>query len=352
MPVARTRSTTRRLRTRPVVAVATLLALGVAGCSSDDESDDSTSTASEGAGSGYPISIDSALGTATIESEPERIVTIGKGAADTVFALGHTPVGIEEDTWSGDEDGYNPWFREAVENAGEELPATFAAYPELDMDAVVGLQPDVILAPQSGLTQDDFDVLNELAPTVAYPGDPWSTPWDTSIELIGQALSQEEDAATLIDDIDAEFDRAAADHPELEGVTFAYLYTGEPGELGVMRPDEPRSAFVSKLGLTPAPFIEEQPVTEGTSSSTLGLENADLLDDTDVVINWFSDADQQAQIEEQPLYAQIPAVERGSYVVSYDRYSVTATSLLTPLTVPWAVDEYADRLAEAVALLD
>ncbi|WP_211658176.1 iron-siderophore ABC transporter substrate-binding protein [Phytoactinopolyspora halophila] len=329
-----------------------LLALfGLAGCSSDDQDDHTGSTAAGEPESAYPVSIESALGTADIETEPERIVTIGRGTADIVVALGHTPVGIEEDTWSGDEQGYNPWFREAIDAAGGELPATFTAQPEIDMDAIVELDPDVILAPQSGITQDDFDLLNDLAPTVAYPEEAWGTPWDTTIELVGEALGQSDEAAALIDEIDAQFAEVAAEHPEFDGVTFAYIYASEPGALGVMQPYEPRATFVSKLGLTPAPFIEDLPISEGTASSEIGLENADMLDDTDVVINWFSDAEQQAEIEAQPLYAQIPAVERGSYVVNYDRPFVTATSLLTPLTVPWVIDDYADQLAEAVAQL-
>jgi iron complex transport system substrate-binding protein len=337
-------------RTRIVMLSAAILALGVSGCSSDGPSQDSADDAPRPAPSpaGYPVTIESALGTAEIPAEPQRVVTIGQGSADTATALGVVPVGIEADLWGGDDDGYQPWLREAIEDAGDELPTVFTGQPELDIDAIVALEPDLILAPQSGITQADFDVLNELAPTVAYPGQAWSTPWDTQIEMIGQALGRDNAAAALVDDIDARFADAAAEHPEFDGVTFAYIYTGEPGSLGVFQADEPRAAFLSGLGLTIDPVIAEQPITDGTASSVLGLENADLFDDTDLIFSWFSDQEQQAEIEAQPLYSHIPAVERGSYVVSYDRQFVTASSLLTPLSVPWAIDRYADEIEDAV----
>ncbi|WP_222851428.1 ABC transporter substrate-binding protein [Phytoactinopolyspora mesophila] len=345
-------------RTRIAVLTSILVVLGGTGCTSDDASGeaatDNTAAETQGAGqpqSGYPITIESTLGTAEIPAAPERVVTIGQGSADTAVALGVVPVGVEADPWGGDEDGYQPWLRATIEAAGDELPVAFAGQPELDIDAVVALEPDLILAPQSGIPQADFDILNELAPTVAYPGQAWSTPWDTQIELIGQALDRADDAAALIEDINGEFTQAAAEHPEFEDITFAYIYTGEPGSLGVFQADEPRSAFISGLGLTIDPAIAEQPMTEGTASSVLGLENADLFDETDVVFSWFNDENQQAEIEAQPLYAQIPAVERGSYVVSYDRQFVTATSLLTPLSVPWVIDRYAAYIEEAVSKL-
>lgn len=332
-------------RIHRLVATLATATLALAGCGSEDAETASTQTSADG---DFPVTIESALGSATIEEPPERVVTIGQGSADTAVALGVVPVGVEEDLWGGDEDGYQPWLRAAVEEQGEELPTTFTVQPDIDMDAIVELAPDLILAPQSGLTQDQFDVLNDLAPTVAYPGDPWSTPWDTQIELIGQALGAEDEATQLIDEIETTFADAAADNPEFDGVTFAYLYSGEPGRLGVFQPEEPRATYLMKLGLDITPVVEDLPKSEGSASSEVGLEQADLFHDVDLVFSWFSDAEQQETIESQPLYADIPAVERGSYVVSYDRQFVTATSLITPLSVPWALDEYIDRIQDAI----
>ena len=35
----------------------------------------------------------------------------------------------------------------------------------------------MILAPYSGITEEQYELLSEIAPTVAYPDEPWTTPW-------------------------------------------------------------------------------------------------------------------------------------------------------------------------------
>lgn len=324
-----------------LLVAATLAA--VTGCAPS-----SSKTADASPDSTFPVSIDSALGTAEIPEQPERIVTLGQGTADTVVALGLTPIAIESDPWGGDAEGYQPWVREAIEKRGDTLPALIETGTEIDMDTIIAADPDVILAPQSGLTQDQYDVLSDLAPTVAYPGQAWSTPWDEQISLIGESLGRADEAAALTQEIHDTLGSVAEEHPEWSGTTFAYTYTSTPGTLGVFQPNEPRVAILELMGLTPAPFIEDLPVDEGTASSTLGLENADALDDTDLLFTWFSDEASQAEIESQPLYAQIPAIERGSDVTIYDHQFVTAASLITPLSVPWVLDDYTSLIENAL----
>ncbi len=302
-----------------------------------------------GAGA-FPVTIDSALGEATIESAPSRIVTIGWGSADTAVALGTTPVGVEVDEWAGDDEGYQPWTRQAIEDRGDDLPETFAVYPEVDVEAILELEPDLILAPQSGITQDDFDVLSGLAPTVAYPDVAWRTTWDDQIAIIGRALGKQDAAADLVTDLESTLANAAAENPQLAGLSFAYIYAGaEPGSLSIYQRGDPRVDIISSLGMTEVPAIADIPVSEGTFSSTVGLERADLLDDADVLFTWFNDEAGAERTESQPLYAQIPAVERGSYVVNLDRPLGMAMSMITPYSVPWALDEYLPTITAAAA---
>ncbi|AYY12100.1 iron-siderophore ABC transporter substrate-binding protein [Actinobacteria bacterium YIM 96077] len=350
----------RRYAGALLVAVAGLISSACAANDSDVASSESAGDPAEPAGSSdgsaaadaFPVTIESALGTAVIESEPERVVTIGWGADDIAVALDVVPVGIEEATFAGDDDGYRPWLREAVEASGADLPTTFSAQPELDIDAVVALEPDLILAPQSGITQDDYDVLSDLAPTVAYPERAWATPWDTQIELVGKALGKSDAADALIDQVTSRIADTAAEHPEFEGVTFAYIYAVERGSLHVYQRQDPRVEFVARLGLEEDPELSSLELSEGQFTTDLGLERADMLDDVDVVITWFNDEENQAEIEAQPLYAQIPAVQRGSYVVNHDHALIMAATLMTPLSVPWAVDEYAEDISDAIQHLE
>ena len=207
----------RIARRAAAVASAAAVALTLAACAGT--ADDAARRAASSATSDgiFPVSIDSTLGTAEIEEKPERVVTLGWGAADIAFSLGTVPVGIEEDTWGGDADGYQPWFRDAVEDEGAELPETIAMYPELDVDAIIALEPDLVLAPQSGLEQDVFDQLSAFVPVVAYPGEPWQTSLEDQVTIAAEALGVPEKAEPLLAERQAAIDTAAEENPELSG---------------------------------------------------------------------------------------------------------------------------------------
>ena len=333
----------RRGTTLLAVATASVLLLSGCGTAASSEKD---AAASDNAA--FPVTIESALGDAVIPSEPQKVVTIGWGSADTAIALGTTPVGVEAATWGGDEDQYFPWVRDAIEEKGDELPATFNVYPEIDVDAILALAPDLILAPQSGISADEFETLSAMAPVVAYPDTAWRTTWDEQIEIIGTALGKSDEAAELITGIEDDIAAAAAEHPEFKDVSFAYVYTAEPGALSLYQEGDSRVDLISGLGLTMDETVAEVPLTDGSFSSTVGLERADLLDDVDVLFTWFNDEENQKLIEAQPLFAQIPAFQQGAYVPSVDNQLGMASSMITPLSVPWALDKYIPMITDAV----
>ena len=49
----------------------------------------------------FPVTIDHALGSTTIEAKPERVVTWGWSAQDAVLGLGVTPVGMPFFSYGG-----------------------------------------------------------------------------------------------------------------------------------------------------------------------------------------------------------------------------------------------------------
>lgn len=338
--------TQAKSRWRRTLAIGFTATLALSACSSDEPSQDG------GAASGdwEPVTIDSALGTATIEEEPERIVTLGQGSTETAIALGTTPVGMEEYTWGADDTGYLPWIHEEVTERGDELPELITGATELDVEAMLELQPDLILAPWSGVTQEQYDLLSDIAPTVAYPEEPWTIEWDQQIEIIGEAMGQQDEAQGLIDDINTQFEQAKVE--EYEGLTFSYIYNNGPGTLGVFYPDEQRVAMVSALGLTPDPVVEQlrdDYDAPGTQSALIGLENADQLSDSDLIFTFYMDDANRAETEAQELYASIPAVENGAVVAAEDQAFVTASSMINPLTVPWTLERYVPMIDEAIA---
>lgn len=334
-----------RRRTLSAAAVTAALALVVGGCSSSDETD---SDSASGKGGSFPVSIKSSLGTAEIPEQPERVVTLGQGSAETAIALGHTPVGIESYEWGSDKTGYLPWIHEAVKEKGDKLPKQFAGGEDIDIDTILELEPDVILAPWSGITQDQYDLLADIAPTVAYPDLPWSTNWDEQIELVSKALGKPKESKKLTSKIEKQLADAAKTRPQYKDVSFSYIYTDGPGTLGVFLPDEQRVSMVSSLGLTVDPVVKTFKETKGTDSALIGLENAEKLSDSDLIFTFYSDAKSRKEIEGQKLYGAIPAVKRDSVVSSEDNSFVTASSLINPLTVPWVIDRYLPLIDKAL----
>lgn len=337
-----------RRGTLAAAASVAALALVLGGCSPDDD----TAGDSGKSGKGFPVSVKSALGTAKITKKPERVVTLGQGSAETSIALGRTPVGVEKYAWGSDKTGYLPWVHEAVKKKGDKLPKQFKGGEDIDFEAITELQPDVILAPWSGITKEQYKILSDIAPTVAYPGQAWSTNWDEQIKIIAKALGMPEKAGTLIGRIEKQLATAAKSGPRYKKATFSYIYNSGPGTLGVFKPEEQRVEMLSKLGLKVDPVVKTFKETKGTDSALIGLENAEKLKDSDLIFTFYSDEKNRKEIEKQPLYAKIPAVKRGSMVTSDDNPFVTASSMINPLTVPWTIDRYLPMIDKALKKTD
>ncbi|RII09340.1 putative siderophore-binding lipoprotein YfiY precursor [Streptomyces sp. YIM 130001] len=335
----------RRALAAAVSAAVLTLVLGA--CGPDDEGSSAGGDSGKGDGA-FPVSIKSALGTAEITEEPERVVTLGQGSTETAIALGHTPVGMEEYPWGSDKTGYLPWVHEAVKKKGDKLPKQFKGGEELDIEAITELEPDVILAPWSGVTQKQYDILKDIAPTVAYPDKAWSTNWDQQIDIIAKALGQPGDSKKLKDKIHKQLATAAKSRPGYKDHTFSYIYTTGPGTLGVFRSEEQRVEMVSSLGLKSDPVVDTFKETEGTDSALIGLENGNKLKNSDLIFTFYSDAKSRKQIEGQKLYKAIPAIEKGAVVAGDENPFVTASSMINPLTVPWSIERYLPMIDKAI----
>src|SRR5688500_4329075 len=210
----------RARRPLSVLAAVPLTLAALAGCGAAAGEESGGSSA---AGGEFPVSIEHAFGATTIEQEPERVVVLGWSAQDTVYALGATPVGMPAYPYGGGDDGVLPWNDEFYDAAQTTLLDTADGVP---LEDVAALRPDVILAPYEGFDESVYEDLSGIAPTVAYPGEAWTTPWREQTEMIGAALGRSEEAEQLIADTEAAVAEVAADHHGFEGLTFAYTSMG------------------------------------------------------------------------------------------------------------------------------
>ncbi len=330
------------------VTAAALLTTALAACSSGAGSSESTA-ASDGF---TPITIEHALGTTTISEKPERVATVNWANQEVPLALGVVPVGMAAANFGDDDgDGILPWVSERLDELGGEKPVLFDETDGIDFEAVADTKPDVILAAYSGLTQEDYDMLSEIAPVVAYPETPWGTSWRDMIEYNAKGMGMEAEGTALVSQLEGEIADTVAAHEGLAGKSAMFLTHVDPADLSQVSfytTHDTRAAFFEDLGLIAPPSIAAASATTEKFSLTQSAEQADAFSDVDIIVT-YGDDELVKTLESDPLLSQIPAVKNGA-IVSLDGSGPLGTAANpTPLSISWVLDDYLDLLAGAAA---
>ncbi|SDH58147.1 iron-siderophore ABC transporter substrate-binding protein [Microbacterium pygmaeum] len=330
-----------------VAAITATAALGLAACSGTTAADQSADAGASA--EGYPITIESALGTATLTEKPERVATVNWANHEVPLALGVVPVGMAAANFGDDDgDGLLPWVSERLEELGAETPVLFDETDGIDFEAVADTNPDVILAAYSGLTQEDFDTLSEIAPVVAYPDAPWSTSWRDVIEVNAAGMGMAAEGEQLVADIEDEIAASVAEYPQLEGKSTMFLTHIDPADLSEVSfytSNDTRSAFFEDLGLATPKSVQEASAS-GEFSGTVSAEQVDTFEDVDLIVT-YGDGDLVATLEGDPLLSQMPAVRNGAIVALDGSGPLGTAANPTPLAISWVLDDYLALLAEA-----
>ena len=143
-------------------------------------------------------------------SSPARVATLGWSDQDFALALGVAPVGAVKITWGGNEKASTPWYDAKLAELDAHEPTRYDDADGAPVEEIAKLTPDLILATNSGLTQDEYTKLSKIAPVVAFPGEAWGTPWQTSLDLVGRALGKEREATQVRKETEASIAAAAA----------------------------------------------------------------------------------------------------------------------------------------------
>ncbi|MBS2936189.1 iron-siderophore ABC transporter substrate-binding protein [Nocardioides sp. J2M5] len=334
------------------LAAATLLVATLTGCSTGstsatDSAAEPTATTSADPDA-FPVTIEHALGSTTIESEPTRVATLGWTDADHALALGVVPVGATAITWGGNDQQSTDWFDAAVEEAGAEAPVRYDDADGAPIDEVAELAPDLILATNSGITQAEYDKLSKIAPVVAYPEAPWTTSWQDSLEMVGEALGRTELAEQVEEDTEATIEEAKAANPDLQGASliYGYLATTDLSTVGIYAPQDPRVSILRDLGMVDAPAVADA-IKPGEFYGTVSAEKAADLD-SDVFVTWVDSDDAVDTISKDKLVGQIPAIADGHWYAETDKQKAMASTNPTPLSIPVIISDFLPQVVKAV----
>lgn len=335
----------RRPLTLLLAAVAAIALVSTA-CSSPDESSSESSALVPAPESGaFPVTIDQAYAPVTIENAPTRVAAMGAGDADTLLALGVTPVTIApfaapdqlKAPWNADliGDAQPVVLNQTAQSFGDEIPKALATNP--DLITAVGADP----------TRDQFDLLTKTAPTVMRPAqfEPWVVPWDAQTTQIGKAVGLPELAQRKIDETNAYLAGIRDENPQLAGKTAVVILNNPNGGVSIYGPEDGRGQVAASYGLSFPDSL--RPLLTGGFYGELPAESLNMLDAVDVVIavDWEGAND---KLRANPAFNRLE-VARSGRVVYLPQDVGTAMSVPNLLTIPWVAERAVGPIAEAAA---
>lgn len=228
------------------------------------------------------------------------------------------------------------------------MPVLFDETDGIDFEAVADTAPDVILAGYSGLTQEDYDTLSEIAPVIAYPEGPWATSWRDMIEINSAGMGMAAEGEELVADLEQEIADTVGEYPQLAGRATMFLThvdTTDLSEVSFYTPYDTRSAFFEDLGLTTPASVQDASTDPEKFSGSISAEQIDTLDDVELIVT-YGDQELVDALNADPLLSQMPAVKNGAIVLLPDTPLGTAANP-TPLAISWVLADYVGMLAEA-----
>ncbi len=188
-----------------------------------------------------------------MEGIPERVISVGYNEQDAILALGVIPVGIRD--WYGDQPyAVWPWAQDELGDAKPEVLSGTG----INFEQVASLQPDLILGVSSGMTEEEYNTLSEIAPTIPQSGEfvDYGVPWQEQQRVIGQALGREAEAEQLVADVEARFAAARAENPQWEGAGGA-VGVAFNNEYSAYGPHDVRAKLLNSFGFeTPSEIAE------------------------------------------------------------------------------------------------
>lgn len=334
-------------RVMPLV-LASVAVFALSSCASGGSSE----PAAEADVAGDGTVVEHAFGETAIPESVDRVATVNWANHEVPLALGVVPVGMAAANFGDDDgDGILPWQKEKLDELGGEMPALFDETDGIDFEAVADTDPDVILAAYSGLTQEDYDTLSKIAPTVAYPEGPWATEWDDVIRFNAAGMNMADEGEAFVEDLEQEINASVERYPDLAGTKAMFLTHVDTTDLSTVNfytANDTRAAFFENLGLATPDAVAEAS-ENGEFSGTVSAEQVDVFDDVELIVT-YGDQELVDTLKADPVLSQMPAIENDAIVLLDGSGTMGTAANPTPLSISWVLDDYVDLLAEAAGI--
>nr|QEO74776.1 iron compound ABC transporter, periplasmic [uncultured bacterium] len=283
------------------------------------------------------------FGSTTVNAEPKRIVVVGVTEQDPLLALGVVPVGVTD--WLKKYEGaINPWAKDKLN--GAPLPTVLNDTNGPEYEKIASLRPDLIVGLYAGLSQESYDKLSKIAPTVAQPKEynDYGIPWQESTKTLGKLVGKSAQADKLVADVEAKIAKARQDNPKFAASTglVATMWEG----YFVYGSQDPRSRLLTSLGFKLPEKLDE--VIGDKFGASISKERVDLLDQS--VIIWLAvPKDARATLDKDPLYASLKVAKEKRDIILDETTDIgNAASFISVLSLPMLLDNLVPQLANSV----
>jgi iron complex transport system substrate-binding protein len=231
--------------TRRGATVLVVAALLISGCASGDR---------VAVGAGDEVTLAGAYGEVAVPVTDDGMVALDPTVATELLAIGVTPTHSAMYSYEGDA-AYEA-RQQFLRDRGVEL-----VEPD-NLELIAQAQPTLIVGAQSPGSDELIDDLEKIAPVLVTGA---STPWDESLQLLGQATGHHEQAQAVIRRIDAELSatKAAIEAAGLGGKTVSVMSACGAGAFCVYSGDRAAGTVLADLGFA-------RPDTHGQNA--LGVE--------------------------------------------------------------------------------
>ncbi|EWS82288.1 iron ABC transporter substrate-binding protein [Brachybacterium phenoliresistens] len=189
-----------------------------------------------GGAAGATRSVVHARGTTAVPEDPQRVVVLEPLELDTAVGLGVTPVGAAV---AGN-------ITTLPEYLGVTGVAPVGTVPEPDLEAIAALAPDLVLGTETRHAKL-YDQLASIAPTVFIADH--AAPWRENMGLIAEALGRSEEAADLLEAVDARSEEIAAEHAP-SGTTVNMVRPRDETTLSLYGPTSFAGSLLASVGLS------------------------------------------------------------------------------------------------------
>lgn len=312
-----------------LLGTASVLVTAACGASGQAADDDAQKLAT-------PVTVDHRFGTTTIETVPERVVTIDLQWTDVMLSMGVEPVGYSVDTFMP-ETGV-PW---------QQLPSGATALSLTDgvpVEQILALDPDLVVVSFSLTDQATYDLLSARVPTIAGPPAAEEvTPWQDLVRTAGKILDKTDQAEQVVSTVEEKVTATAAELPGLKDKTFVLAqYVVGDGITAVADDADGSSIFFQQLGMTMLPAIKAEGEKAGKARVQLSTERVDLLR-ADLLAFLINGGD-ESDLADLPGFDKLPGT-----VALLDYPTIVGLNTPSPLSLPYSLTQLRPYLDTAAA---